>query len=853
MKTLVASSCLILAAMAAAPAENPPRTPQPTPVAASEHWAFRVPSRPELPAVKNSAWVKNPIDAFIAAEHERRGLAPNPPADKATLLRRVTIDLIGLPPTREELQSFLADSSPDAYEKVVDRLLQSQQYGERWARHWMDVWRYSDWYGRRQVPDVWNSAPQVWRWRDWIVRSLNNDKGYDRMVMEMVAADEIAPKDDENAVATGYLVRNWYALNPNQWMRENVEHTGKAFLGLTIQCAHCHDHKYDPISQEEYFRFRAFFEPIELRQDRVPGEADPGPFQKYEYSVLRKIQKLGSVRIFDDRLDAKTIMYRGGDERSIMEGKPPVEPGVPSFLGGDKLKIEPVELPPAAFYPGLKEFIRQDETARREAGLTSAQTGLATAQKALASSTDAANRPGLESAVRVSEVQLANAHAQLKSIQTRIAADNARYLGSNGDTQRLTELASHAERKANFLQARENLAIAEQALAVANQKTASDPNAKDVAKKLEQQIQQTKSAMEMAWEATFAPATTYTPLSPIYPAKSTGRRRALAQWLASRDNPLTARVAVNHIWMRHFGRPLVETVFDFGRNGKHPSHPELFDWLAVEFMESGWSMKKLHRLIVTSNTYKQDSKIADRGLLIAEQKNNNQQSATSNPQFPQSPLTTHHSPSSIDTDNRFLWRMNPRRMEAEVVHDSILFAAGQLDLTIGGIPLENDQENASRRRGLYFSVYPEDGGHMKFLETFDAPDACDCYRRTESMVPQQALALTNSRTALNQGRLLARKLWFDLLAREPIEEIRQLAFITAAFEQIVSRRPTAAEQAVCLEFLRKQTDLFRSADPEQLTAAPVDGLIAASSDPALRACESLVQSLFSHNDFVTVR
>ncbi|MBM3946996.1 MAG: DUF1549 domain-containing protein, partial [SAR202 cluster bacterium] len=232
--------------------------------AQAPHWAFQAPNRPVVPAVRRRNWVRNPIDAFVAAEQERRGLTPRAPADRSLLLRRVYLDLVGLPPTRAELLAFLADTSPDAYEKVVDRLLASPHYGERWARHWMDVWRYSDWYGRRAVPDVWNSAPQIWRWRDWIVRSLNEDRGYDRMVQEMLAGDELAPGDPSRTVATGYLVRNWYALNPNQWMRDNVEHTGKAFLGLTLNCAHCHDHKYDPVTQEEYFRFRAFFEPLQL-------------------------------------------------------------------------------------------------------------------------------------------------------------------------------------------------------------------------------------------------------------------------------------------------------------------------------------------------------------------------------------------------------------------------------------------------------------------------------------------------------------------------------------------------------------------------------------------------------------
>ena len=236
-----------------------------------EHWSFQQPVRPPVPAVQNSDWVLNPIDAFIADRHETQGLTPLPPADKAILLRRVYLDLIGLPPTRDELHAFMADDSPGAYERVVEHLLESRHYGERWGRHWMDVWRYSDWYGRRQVNDVRNSYPHIWRWRDWIIESLNHDKGYDQMIREMVAADELYPQDDDRLPALGFIVRNWFSLNYDTWKQDLVEHTGKAFLGLRLNCAHCHDHKYDPITQEEYFRFRAFFEPLEFRHDRVPG------------------------------------------------------------------------------------------------------------------------------------------------------------------------------------------------------------------------------------------------------------------------------------------------------------------------------------------------------------------------------------------------------------------------------------------------------------------------------------------------------------------------------------------------------------------------------------------------------
>ncbi len=234
------------------------------------HWAFVAPVRPAVPTLRDPSQVRDPIDALLGRARERRGSVPLPEAEPNVLLRRVYLDLVGLPPTREQLHAYLADPSPARYERVVDRLLASPQYGERGARHWMDVWRYSDWYGRRAVPDVLNSYAQIWRWRDWIVRSLNEDKPYDRMVREMLAADEIAPTHDANIVATGFLVRNLYRWNYNSWMKDNVEHNGKAFHDLTFNCAHCHDHKYDPIKHEDYFvqvsRFFAASERDEARR-----------------------------------------------------------------------------------------------------------------------------------------------------------------------------------------------------------------------------------------------------------------------------------------------------------------------------------------------------------------------------------------------------------------------------------------------------------------------------------------------------------------------------------------------------------------------------------------------------------
>ncbi len=807
---------------AKAPANEQPEADQ------KDHWAFRPLKRPARPVLSTRYSVlSNPVDAFLAAEWEKRGLTPSPPADMATLLRRVTLDLTGLPPTREELAAFLADDSPDAYEKVVDRLLASPRYGERWARHWMDVWRYSDWYGRRAVPDVLNSYGQIWRWRDWIIRSLNDDRGYDWMVRMMLAADELAPADDANLVATGFLVRNFFRWNYNNWMRDNVEHTAKAFLGLTLNCCHCHDHKYDPVTQEEYFKFRAFFEPLEIRHDRWPGEPDPGRYPKYSYGAAYKPITSGMVRVFDEKPDAQTFLYTGGDERNKVPDRGPVPPGAPAAFGGAALKIDPVKLPPAAWYPGLKPFVREEETKKRVEEVSAAEAALKSARAemekwqsvippageddliALASGLVVASRTvhqhhlaAARDAVAVAEARLAAARSDLASLKARIAADDVAYLGATGDVKAAAWAASAAERRFKLDAAR--LAEAQARAALAATRRTGQPAQ---VKKLEAQLAQATAGVEAARKALRTPSLTYTPLTPTYTKVSSGRRAALAKWLTNPDNPLTARVAVNHLWGWHFGRPLVETTNNFGRSGKPPSHPDLLDWLATELMANGWRMKPLHRLIVTSRAYRMSSsKGADANR-------------------------------ATDPDNIYLWRFPTQRMEAEVVRDAILHAAGELDPTPFGPEIPQEQGLTNRRRSLWFAHHGE--SRMGFLELFDAANPCDAYRRTSSVLPQQALALTNSELVQRQGRLLARK----LSASAGVDDG---AFVRAAFEQVLARPPREAELAASLGFLARQADLFAGS---KLAAVP-DG---PATDPAVRARENLVQALFNHTDFVTIR
>ena len=782
---------------AQAPDETEPDDPR-------THWAFQTPVRPEVPEVKDAAWVRNPIDAFLAAEHETRGLRPRPDADKGTLLRRVYFDLIGLSPPPEERLAFLADPSGDAYEKVVDRLLDSPQYGERWGRHWMDVWRYSDWDGYKK--EVRESKPHIWRWRDWIVESLNADKGYDRMLVEMLAADEAEPDDPKALRATGFLARNWYKFNRNSWLDGTVEHTAKAFLGMTFNCARCHDHKYDPIEHADYYRLRAFFEPHQIRTDRVPGQAD--------------VETDGLVRVFDADADAKTYLFLRGEESQPAKDNP-LAPGLPKALSKDGITIQPVALPRSSTYPGLGRVVREETLGKAREDIGQAETLLAKAGK------DAALKPQGDAKavfdVALAEASVATARAQWESLLARIAADAARYASPpEPDADALARKAGAAERRAAVAKADEARLRAQGTLDDAQQKlkpgdrasikaVLTAEKARDVARK----------AIETAREALAQVSPNYAPIGPVYPETSTGRRLALARWMTHRENPLTARVAVNHMWLRHFGTPIVETVFDFGLNGRAPSHRALLDWLAVELMEGGWSMKALHRRMVTSHAYQMQSSGEGRD-------------------------DPNH---RIDPANTYLWRMNPRRMEAELVRDNLLRVTDGLDTTLGGPDLDPGLDQTSRRRSLYFRHAKEK--KATFLKLFDSANPTACYRRAESVVPQQALAMANSPLSFEQSRLLAAELT-KRVGSDP-SPASDRAFVAAAFERILSRPPTADESDECGRYIVAQAARF--ADTSRLTpfATGPASTVKPATDPRQRARENVVHVLLNHNDFVTIR
>jgi len=753
-----------------------------------DHWAFRAPIRSALPQLSGAVRLANPVDAFLAAARQKHGLTVQPRADRRTLLRRVYLDLIGLPPTRAELQAFLSDAAPDAYERVVEKLLASPRYGERWGRHWMDVWRYSDWWGLGA--EVRNSQKHIWHWRDWILSSLNADKGYDQMLREMLAADELYPNDLDQLRATGFLARQYFLFNRNSWLEETVEHTSKAFLGLTMNCAKCHDHKFDPISQVDYYRFRAFFEPYQVRSDEPPGEVD--------------FEKDGIPRAFDCNLDAPTYRFVRGDEKQPMKDRP-LKPGLPKLLSFGALDIRPVSLPPEAQLPGLRPFVLENHLREAEKQIQSARDRLAQAKKKPLTTAQ-------ERAVVVREEKaLAAAEARLPALRAQAAADRARHQSSPAsDSHELARKAADAERRLALACAEEGLAIAEVNLLSATAAQKAEFRKKRNA---------ARDAVAAARKALVSPDETYTSLRGSlktresnmeteasrgrpFPATSSGRRSALAAWLTDRRHPLTARVAVNHVWARHFGAPLVANVFDFGRKGAAPTHPRLLDWLAIDLMDNGWSLKHLHRLLVTSEAYRLTSSSA--GASAANRAN--------------------------DAENRYYWRMNAARMQSEVLRDSLLHLAGELDTTMGGPPLDPLREEASRRRSLYF-FHSHNESH-RFLSMFDDASVLECYRRAESIVPQQALALSNSRLTLDMTARINTRL------HEILGYCSDAAFVCAAFETVLSAAPTAAEQGECEQTLARLTALLKKQG---------------RPDAARRARGDLIQALVNHNDFITIR
>jgi cytochrome c553 len=657
--------------------------------AAPSWWSFRKPVRPAVPAVKQGAWVSNPIDAFVLARLEENGLRPAPEADRRTLVRRAYFDLHGLPPTPEEVDRFVNDSSADAYARLIDRLLASPRYGERWGRYWLDLVRYADTSGF-ETDHFFLTA---WRYRDWVIGSFNADKPYHTFVQEQIAADELwstnmdlegtlrLPKEKEENVrrriGTGLFTIGSFPIEYTyygdqyraEWQADAVDTVGAAFLGLSIACARCHDHKFDPISQRDYYRMTALF----------------------AGSVEREIPL---VSLFDVQTNSRNF-------------------------------------PLLAHAEVLKQMARRAGGSRR------------------------GPRGG----------------AQQQAAQEEDETGAAAFRGP-ADPQRAALLQQLGEA---YLRAPDRYPTA---IVLAH-----DDVVRDTHILIRGDFKNKGERVEPGFPAAiFAGAEIQEPKGFRFIPE---RRKALALWLTDPEHPLLGRVMVNRIWQGHFGEGIVRTPNDFGRQGEAPSHPELLDWLAVEFAGHGWSIKQMHRLIMLSSAYRMSSVASAPGI-------------------------------AKDPENRLLSRMNRRRLDADAIRDSMLAVAGTLNLKMGGVgvipPLTKEEILAARMPHLW-PANPDPAEHRRrsvylqmkrsltlpMLQIFDAPDtATSCPRRESSTVAPQALALMNSEFSMQQAEQFAARV------RKQAGENPETAAETA-WKIAFGRPPAADERRTALEYLGRNS------------------------------------------------
>jgi mono/diheme cytochrome c family protein len=651
-----------------------------------EYWAFRPVRRPEPPSVKSRNWVANPIDAFVLAELEAKGVAPNPAASRRELARRVYFDLLGLPPRPSEVSAFVNDPSPETYPKLIDGLLARPEYGERWARHWLDVVRYAQSNGYERDGE----KPLAWRYRDYVISAFNEDKPYDRFVQEQIAGDELPDATADSVAATGFQRLGVWDDEPDDKtmaefdeLDDVVSTTGTAFLGLTLGCARCHDHKFDPISQTDYYQFLAFFRNVRPNEDA-------------RFSL---------------------------DSPNYVPLAAPAN--VRSWVSDRSFHIQALE--------------SQIACAVEETGKAKLQQELKTLN---------AEKPPFEWALAVRE---AGCKAPVTHVLVR---GNPRSPGREVEPAFLTVLGG----------------------------------AKPV----------------------LPPPGAYRP--------STGRRLALAQWITSRENPLTARVAVNRVWQHHFGQGLVKTPSDFGHAGSGPSHSQLLDWLAAEFMDSGWSLKRLHRLILLSNTYQMSSR-NDReqpGSRPTEGNEVNKELPGTAFSLVPSVRTGPASVQAIDPDDQLLWRQRLRRLDSEAVRDSILAVSGELNHAMGGrgffphlagevlagesrpgLDWEISSAQELARRSIY--IFIRRTMLVPFLEAFDYNNTSSpLAERPVTTVAPQALMLLNSDWTQDRAQAFA-----DRLAREAGTDAQ--ARVRLAYELALGRAPTPDETRVALDFLCRQS------------------------------------------------
>jgi mono/diheme cytochrome c family protein len=855
------------------------------------HWAYVKPVRPQLPTVKDSKWVRNPIDRFILSRLEKEGLQPSPEADKATLIRRLSLDLTGLPPTLKEIDDFLADTSPRAYEDLVERMLAAPHYGERWGRWWLDAARYADTNGFEKDRDR-----SIWPYRDWVINAFNADKPFDQFVTEQIAGDLLPDATLDQRIATGFLRNSMLneegAVDPEQFRVEGlidrVDAIGKAFLGMTINCAQCHAHKFDPIKHDEYYRFYAFLNQDEEPEIEVPTEAE----KKKRAGILAGVAKI------EDELLAKNpdLPQRMAEwEMKAREGQ--VDWTVlenADVIGTNGVKFEELldrsfiprgDNPPTVVYyvkaktdlkniTGFRLELLTDHTLPR-GGPGRSTLGMAllsefTAEAAPAAQPDKWERltisgssadyaaddsiklaidgnpktswsidagPGLRNQDRravftpQSPVAGYDGGTLLKfSLEQKEFGGGAaeRFESPNIGRFRIS-ITTAPQPKADPLppNVRRILSIpagrraAEQQREVFRYYRTTVPEFAEANKAANDLMRQwpyaattlvvtprpapreTRVFKRGDWKR---PGEAVTPGTPSFlhpfPSDAPRNRLGLARWIADKNNPLTARVIVNRVWQQYFGQGLVGSPEDFGMRCETPSHPELLDWLAVEFRDgatgrqgdgvkdrdSQWSLKRIHKLIVTSATYRQSSTIKPESL-------------------------------RADPTNRLLARAPRMRVEAEVVRDIALSASGLLSLKIGGPSVyppiadgamavsfrsrsvwETSKGEDKYRRGMY--TFWKRSVPYPSMSVFDAPNAdMSCTRRARSNSPLQALTTLNDAAFMEAAQSLALRVWKEGGADERAKMIY-------GFRLCTGRRPDEYELNRLLALLRKQQERF---------------------------------------------
>jgi hypothetical protein len=723
-----------------------------------EFWSFRPPVRPAVPTVKHAERVRTPIDAFVLAKLEAKDLTLSPDAERLTLMRRVYFDLIGLPPSPEEIDDYLADARPDAYERLVDKLLASPHHGERWGRHWLDAAGYSDSVGGDNDPGQLFIREGMWRYRDYVVRSLNADKPYNQFLMEQLAGDEMddwrsaatwTPAMKEHLIATGLLRVSVDHTTENelnrpferyQLLHDTIENLSSNLLGLTVHCARCHDHKFDPIPQTDYYRFMAVLKPS------FNPEAWIQPQFHHLADVPAKLKE--AIDKANAEIDKKVAELTGQIKT--------IERGVHDRLFAAKLVTIP-----EALRADLKAALAVEPKKRTDV------------QKYLA---DKLGPQVNVTPVETSKALNADERQRIDSLKRQIGSQNAGKR-SYGKIQAAWEPdkppATHILIRGNHLTPGPEVEPGAFAVLTDAKRQQSIPS---------------KSS-----------------------SAGSGRRTAWAKWLTRPDHPLTARVFVNRVWQRYFGEGIVATSDNFGHLGARPTHPELLDWLAVEFVANGWKMKALHKLIVTSSVYRQTSSIT------------NQPDAQAR-----------------DAGNQFLWHQRLRRLESEVIRDAILTASGALDRRQGGppVPIEPHEDGlvvvqtkglpptAAYRRSLY--LFARRNYNMTLLGVFDQPVmATNCTRRIQSAVPLQSLTLLNDAFMLEQAECFAARVADLAPSREKQVE--------TAFRIAFARKPTKEESTAALDLLAK-----------------VQARYAGQPQPERKALTTLCHMLLCTNEFLYI-